>query len=135
MKLFLDTNVAIDLMARREPFFAEAKEIFELAAEGDVELLMTTLSFANIFYLLRKGAGNDKAKRDLSALRALVSIVTMNDRQLDQALSSAGMDFEDDLQGAAAESANADIIITRDEKGFKRSRVRVMTPKAFLRTL
>jgi len=135
MKVFLDTNVAIDLMARREPFFGDAKEIFERAAEGGIELLMTPLSFANIFCLMRKVAGNEKAKRDLSALRVMVTIVPMNDRQLDHALSSAGMDFKDDLQRAAAEGAKADLIITRDTAGFKRSRIPVMTPAAFVRTL
>jgi len=135
VKVFLDANVALDVMIRREPFFKDSKEMFERAAEGEVELVMTALSFANIFYLMRKSAGNEKAKRDLSALRALVSIAPVNERELDLALSSTGSDFEDDLQVAAAGAVKADVIVTRDDKGYKRSQVKVMTPSAFLRTL
>ena len=71
----MDTNVVLDLMARREPFFADAKAIFDRSANGEFQILLSVLSIWNIFYLMRKHPGEAKAKADLAILERLVQVV------------------------------------------------------------
>ena len=134
-RVFLDTNVAIDLMARREPFFVDAKAIFDRSADGDFVILLSVLSFWNIFYLMRKDPGEAKAKTDLATLETLVQVVPAQVADLRNALSSSIKDLEDAMQLESAKAAAADVFVTRDVKGFKGSRIPVMTPSAFLRAL
>ena len=134
-RVFLDTNVAIDLMARREPFFADAKAIFDRSADGDFVILLSVLSFWNIFYLMRKDPGEAKAKADLATLETLAQVVPAQVADLRNALLSSIKDLEDAMQLESAKAADADVFVTRDAKGFKSSRIPVMTPSAFLRDL
>jgi len=135
MRVFLDTNVVLDLMARREPFFADAKTIFDRSADGDFQILLSVLSFWNIFYLMRKDPGEVKAKADLVILERLVQVVPAQVAELRGALASSIRDLEDAMQLYGAITAQADTIVTRDPKGFKGSPIKVMAPDAFLREL
>lgn len=97
-RVFLDTNVVIDLMAKREPFFADAKSIFSRSADGKFTLLLSVLSFWNIFYLMRKDPGEAKARKDLAILASLVKVVPALGEDLQRALESDLKDLEDALQ-------------------------------------
>lgn len=134
-RVFLDTNVVLDLMARREPFFADAKEIFDRSANGEFRILLSVLSFWNIFYLMRKDPGEVKAKADLAILEKLVQVVPAQVTDLRGALASSIKDLDDAMQLQGAIAAEADMIVTRDPKGFKGSPIKVMAPYAFLRKL
>jgi predicted nucleic acid-binding protein len=134
-RVFLDTNVVLDLMARREPFFADAKAIFDRSANGDFLILLSVLSFWNIFYLIRKQRGEVKAKADLVVLERLVHVVPAQVADLRGGLASSIRDLEDAMQLQGAIAAAADIIVTRDPKGFKGAPIKVVQPDAFLREL
>lgn len=134
-RVFLDTNVVLDLMARRKPFFEDAKAIFDRSADGEFRILLSVLSFWNIFYLMRKHPGEAKAKADLAILERLVQVVPAQVADLRGALASSIRDLEDALQLQGAIAAEADLIVTRDTKGFKGSPIKVMAPDAFLREL
>jgi predicted nucleic acid-binding protein len=131
-RVFLDTNVVLDLMARREPFFADAKAIFDRSANGDFLILLSVLSFWNIFYLIRKQRGEVKAKADLVVLERLVHVVPAQVADLRGGLASSIRDLEDAMQLQGAIAAEADIIVTRDPKGFKGAPIKVVEPAAFL---
>jgi predicted nucleic acid-binding protein len=132
-RVFLDTNVVLDLMARREPFYVDAKAIFDRSADGAFQILLSVLSFWNIFYLMRKHPGEAKAKADLAILERLVQVVPVQVDDLRGALASSIRDLEDAMQLQGAVAAKADVIVTRDPKGFKGSPVKVLAPDAFLR--
>lgn len=132
-RVFLDTNVAVDLMAKREPFFEDAKSIFSRSADGKFTLLLSVLSFWNIFYLMRKDPGEAKARKDLAILASLVEVVPALGDDLQRALGSNLKDLEDALQLEAAVRAKAEIIITRDARGFKGAELPIMSPSEFLR--
>ena len=53
-QLLIDTNIIIDLLARREPFYEDAAKLFSLADKNMVRLSVSSLSFANTNYLLQK---------------------------------------------------------------------------------
>lgn len=131
----MDTNVALDMLAMREPFANDARLIFEAGRNKEVELLMPSLSFATIHYLLRRGNSRQTALEAIQTLKVLVTIAPVDSACIEQAITSSFEDFEDAIQYFAAMQAQADLIITRDVKGFKRSQIRVLSPKSFLLTL
>lgn len=131
----MDTNVALDMLAMREPFANDARLIFEAGRNKDVELLLASLSFATIHYLLRRGSNRQTALEAIQTLKILVTIAPVDSACIEQAITSPFEDFEDAIQYFAAIQAQADLIITRDTAGFKGSKIRVLSPKNFLLTL
>lgn len=135
-KLFLDTNIILDVLAKRIPFYNEAAQLFSLGDNHKVELFVSALSFANINYILSRMTTADNARMTLLKLKTLVKIVALDEKIVILALNDKSFsDFEDGLQYYSALAANADIIITRNLKDFQTASLPVMTAKAFLPTI
>jgi predicted nucleic acid-binding protein len=134
-RVFLDTNIAIDLIADRAPFADDADEIFNAGKSGSIHILLSSVSFTNIYYVSRRLNGPVAALKAVAYLHSLVNVAVVDAQCLTNALDAGFADFEDAVQHESAVHSAADIIITRDEQGFKQSRIPVMSPKAFLRTL
>ncbi len=135
-KLFLDTNIILDILAKRVPFYNEAAQLFSLADTGKVELFVSALSFANINYILSEMTTTDNARTTLSKLKAIVKITSLDEKIIALALNDVSFsDFEDGLQYYSALAANSNVIITRNLKDFQTSSIPVMTAKSFLPTL
>ncbi|MBQ7495747.1 MAG: PIN domain-containing protein [Bacteroidaceae bacterium] len=130
-KLFLDTNVVMDLLQRREPFFLAAANIFALSAKGEVELYASPMTYATASYLIGK-RDLAKVKPLLAELRTLSHVTTANEDTVDQSLASAFNDYEDALQHFSALNQHIDYIITRNKEDFSCSQIRVLTPIDFL---
>ena len=130
--LFLDTNIVVDLLAKREPFYSTSAPIFAMGDRGMVQLFICSLSFSTIFYLLRKQVGKEKAMLILRSYRKLVSVLPVNDDIVDKALQSSFTDFEDAIQYYSAIDSGIETIITRNVKDYKDAEATVMTPEEFL---
>jgi predicted nucleic acid-binding protein len=85
-KLFIDTNIVLDLLAKREPFFEDAAKLFSLADKKKVKLLVSSLTFANTNYVLSKLNNPISARDVLSRFKVLVTVVDLNDKILTFAL-------------------------------------------------
>lgn len=133
--IFLDTNIAIDLLSQREPFYSAAVPIFTMGDTGLIRLYISSLSFSTIFYLLRKQVGTQRAMDLLCSFRQMVHIVSVNEKVIDMALQSSFSDFEDAIQYFSAIESGIPVIITRNVKDFKGVDASVMTPEEFLKTL
>ena len=132
-KLFIDTNIMLDLLAKREPFFEEAASLFSLADKKAVELSISSLTIANTSYVLLRQMDSNKAKTIIRKLRLIVKLLPLDDKIIGLALNDDTFsDFEDGLQHFSAIENNQDIIITRNLKDFKNSKLPVMTAKQFL---
>lgn len=132
-KLLIDTNVIIDLLAKREPFFKSAANIFSLADKNKLKLSASSLTIANTNYVLSRLKTSSEAREILRRFRVLIKIVSLNEKIIDLALNDSTFpDFEDGLQYYSAIENNLDIIITRDLKGFKGSKIPVMRPDEYL---
>jgi len=135
-KLFVDTNIVIDLLSRREPFFEEAAELFSLADKRKVELSVSSLSIANTGYVLLKQMDLTKAKSILRKLRLILKILPLEDKTLGAALNDETfLDFEDGLQYFTAIEDEQEIIITRNLKDFKNSKLPIMTARQFIESI
>lgn len=130
-KLFLDTNVVIDLLDKRDPFYRAAVSIFSLAYEGKVLLYVSPMTYATASYLLRK-QGRDKMRLLLRNFRQLSKVTVADERVVDDALASDFGDYEDALQYYSALRENVEAIITRNTKDFADSSLPVLTPDEFL---
>lgn len=134
-KLFLDTNIIIDLLSERQPFYTEAALIFSLADKKELELSVSALSFATTNYILLQSKKSEEAKQILRKLKLIVKILSLDDKIVELALNDGDFkDFEDGLQYYTALENGHDSIITRNLKDFKKSRIPVMTADQYLQT-
>lgn len=134
-KLFIDTNIVIDLLSRREPFFDEAASLFSLADKMQVELTISSLTIANTSYVLLRQMDSNKAKSILRKLRLIVKILPLDDKIIGLALNDDTFsDFEDGLQYFTAIENGQELIITRNLKDFKKSKLPTMTASQFIET-
>ena len=134
-KLFVDTNIIIDLLSHREPFYDESAELFSLADQKIIELNISSLTIANTSYTLLRQTDSAKTKEILRKLRLIVNTLPLNDKIIGVALNDDSFtDFEDGLQYFTAIENNQDLIITRNLKDFKESKLPVMTARQFLET-
>ena len=130
-KLFLDTNIVIDLLEKREPYCYDAVRLFSMAYNKQVDLFVSPMTYATASYLLSKH-GAEGVRNLLSDLRCLTQVTTANERTIDDALASQFKDFEDALQYYSAQQAKADAVITRNGKDFTNSELPVMTAGEYL---
>lgn len=133
-RLFLDTNIVMDLLERREPFCQDAVRIFTMAYNKQVLLYVSPMTYATASFLLHKH-GSAGVRSLLMNLRQLSRVTTTAEKNVDDALASQFEDFEDALQYYSALKTKVDAIITRNGKDFRKSRIPVMTAGEFLATL
>jgi len=134
MRILLDTNIILDAFQERQPFDTEAKETLYRAQEGTVSIMFTTNAAADIFYLYSKARDRKSAKAALDFLLTNYSVVSVTHDDCVTALSFPIDDFEDALVAVCAKKANADYIITRDEKFLHASsQVKIITPTELLK--
>ncbi len=132
-KLFVDTNIVIDLLSRREPFYEEAALLFSLADRKQIELAVSSLTIANTSYVLLKQMDSSKAKSILRKLSLILKILQLDDKIIGLALNDETFtDFEDGLQYFTAIENGQDLIITRNLKDFENSKLPTMTAKQFI---
>jgi predicted nucleic acid-binding protein len=132
-KLFLDTNIIIDLLAKREPFYLAAATLFSLADINKVSLHVSALSYANTNYILQQSLKQAEVKLILRKLNLLVNICSLNEKIIELSLNDNDFnDFEDALQHYSAIENNMDFIITRNLKDFQKSKIPAMTVDQYL---
>lgn len=132
MRLFLDTNVMLDLLGKREPFFESAARIVSLADKGKATLAVSALSYATTDYFLSKMLGTSKSIESLRKFKTISDIVALDEIIVEKSLNSGFIDFEDGLQYFSAIKSECQYIITRNVKNFKNAEIPVLTPDDFL---
>jgi predicted nucleic acid-binding protein len=132
-KIFVDSDVILDLLCKRIPFYEYSAEIFTLGDMGKIELVTTSLVFVNMFYILRKAAGVEKRKELLRKLRILVHVVPVKEKTVDLAINSEFSDFEYGLQYFTARENSVDVLLTRNVRDYKKREIIIQTPEEFLK--
>jgi len=126
-KLLVDTNIVLDLLGRRMPYFTEAAKLFNQAENKQVNLYLSSLSTVNVHYVLRKYKNEDETRKIIRTLKLLFWELPLDRRITDLALNSEFADFEDAIQYYTALDAKLDVIITRNINDYKKSKLPVMT--------
>lgn len=134
--LFIDTDVIIDFLADRQPFSREAAILFTLADQKKVRTFTSSLTYSNLYYVLRRFETHAKVISKLKDISNFISILKVDDLVVRNALQSGFSDFEDGLQYfCALDFKHIDAIITRNVKDYKNSALPVLTPGDFLKTI
>ena len=132
MKVFLDTNVLVDYLNKREPFFEDAASIIGICLSGQVKGVLSALSVVNAAYIMRKAYTKDSLMAKMEWLATAFEISPINRQTIHDALTSRAADFEDAVQCFSAVQSRSDLILTRDKSGFNSLVLPVMTPAEFL---
>ena len=132
--LFIDTDVIIDFLIDRKPFSREAAIIFTLIDQKKLKGYASSLTFSNLYYVLRKFESHNKVISKLDSLSNLIVVLKVDDQIIRNAINSGFPDFEDSIQYfCAADYKKIEVIITRNTRDYKNSELPVMTPGNFLK--
>lgn len=122
----------LDLLNKREEFYEEAQELFLLADTKKVKLFVSSLTIANIHYILSRHYNSNDARKILAKFKVLVEVLALDDKIIDLALTSDLKDFEDAIQFYTAIGNNMDLILTRNKKDFKKQNIPILTAKEYI---
>lgn len=134
-EVFLDTDVAFDIISKREPHFSDSVKLLELAALGKIQLLIAESSLANLFYLTFDIYKLNRGNARLIDFIEACSIIHGRKQIALEALQSSFKDKEDALQYFTAKHSGADHFISRNTKDYKKyqsSELKVLSPKEFM---
>ncbi len=131
-KLFLDSNIILDLIEERQPFYKYAQQIFSKSDKNKICIYTSSLNFANLHYIITKKSSKENAIKLLLKLKSLIKILPLDDKIIQLALASDFDDFEDAIQYYTALEHNIPTLITRDLKDFKKAKISVMTSEQYL---
>lgn len=135
-RILIDTDVILDFFFDRQPFTENASKIFSLCESKKIRGFVTPVIISNVYYLLRQSAKHEKVIEKLKLLVSITEIAVMDKEVVTQALNSDFKDFEDALQNYSAEiHKEIDLIITRNTKDFKNSKLAVMTPDNYIKSI
>jgi predicted nucleic acid-binding protein len=132
-KVFIDTNVVLDLLAKHKPYPTQSLQLFSLADKKELDLVISTLSIVNVHYILSERMKIKDSRSILGKFKVLVNSYELNDKIIDLALNDFDFkDFEDGLQYYTALESQCDLIVTRNVRDFKESAIPVLSPREYL---
>ena len=132
-RIFLDTNVILDLLGERVPFYDAIAKVATLADQKKLAIIVSPLSFTTIDYVLNKYESSESVLNKLRKFKIICEVCEVNEEIIDKALNSNFKDFEDAIQYHTALENDIDIIISRNKKDFKNSKIPVLTAKEYLK--
>jgi predicted nucleic acid-binding protein len=131
-KVFIDTDIALDLLSERAPHYTYAARLFTLSDKGKLSIYVSSLSFSNLNYLLSRQYSQKDARRILNKFKVLVNVLGVDDKIIGLSLNSEFKDFEDAIQYYTAIENNISTLITRNLKDYKYAQIAVITAEDFL---
>ena len=132
-KIFLDTNIILDLLGERVPFFDAVAKVATLADQKKIILVASPLSFVTIDYILKKFEPSVDVMNKLLKFNILCEVCTVDSTIIEKALNSTFTDFEDAVQYFAALQSDCSVILTRNAKDFRASTIPIMSVEEYLR--
>lgn len=119
MRLMIDTNIILDVLLEREPFYMYSKAVLELCEGRKINGFISASTATDIFYLVRKALqSTDEAYKALGNILNIVKILTVTNDDVNSAFIQRALDFEDCLLATCAKSNKCDGIVTRNKKDF-----------------
>jgi len=133
MKVFIDTNLVLDVLAERKPFYETSARIWELVEKRDLTGYLSGTTITDVFYILRKQLGSERAYDTVSKIMMVFDITSVSQADIKKALNLGFKDFEDALQVVCAKKTGAKYLITRNKEDFQEAQgIEVVDPEAFL---
>ena len=134
MKILIDTNVVLDILLHRQPWYSNAVFIFSLAKRRFYKGYVSASAITDIFYIAKKRLGKTAARQAIRQLLTVFSPATVTDKNIYQALNLEWNDFEDSVQFIVGKYLPVDFIITRNIQDFASASINAITPEQFIQT-
>lgn len=135
-KIFVDTDIVIDLLTDRKPFANAAITLFELNERGKIAIYISAVSINNIYYIARRYLGHKKTLSVIEKLMECSAILGTTETEIKHALDNDFKDFEDSIQYSTALAAGSiDAIITRNVKDYRESELAVFTASDYIKSM
>jgi len=131
-KLFLDSDVLLDLLLSRALFSDDIEVLIEHSINSEIKLYTSPISITNIHYIIGKLENQGKANLKTRKILKIVSMENVGQKVMDRASNSKFKDFEDSVQNYCVVESEHKIIITRNTKDYKKSELSILTPKEYL---
>lgn len=136
MKILIDTNVLLDFIIGREPFYENADKVLMLCVNKKAQGYLAAHSITNLYYIMRKYFHNNECREIIKNLLDFLDIIEIDKNKILESLNdNTFKDFEDRLQVECAKSLNIDYLITRDLKDYANSEIECVAPDDFLKRL
>lgn len=133
MHVLIDTNVILDVLEKREPFYRASNDVLSLCASKKIHGFIAFHSVSNIFYILRKRYSAEERRHLLLGILKFLQVANVNHENVQHALERDDFsDFEDCLQDECAAQYHAEYIITRNTNDFSTSNIPAITPSDML---
>ncbi len=133
-KVFVDSDIILDLLAKREPNYIYAAKLFTLIDQQKITGYTSPIVFANLHYILRRNSSNLSALKSLRKLKTLINILPVDERIIEQSLNSDFTDFEDAIQYFTAVNNGISIILTRNKSDYRKSNIPIATAEEYLKS-
>ena len=131
-RVFLDTDVVMDFLTKREPFALESMKLMEYGNRKQLELNISSLCLSNLYYFISRTENKTRAREKVKGMLKLVETLSVNKSTVEKAAYSEFKDFEDAIQNFCAAEHGIQSIITRNVKDYAKSSLSIQTPKEFL---
>lgn len=136
LNILIDTNVVLDFILHRQPFYTAAENIIETANLKIISAYVSASSVTDVYYLARRELRDrNLALQLLKNFLKIVKVAAVSEKEIESALNLSWRDFEDAVQYSVAKSNEMNYIITRNIEDFSGSEVAVVTPEDFCRIL
>ena len=133
MNLLIDTNVILDILLKREPYYKDAARICVLSEKGHIRSYVSASAVTDIFYVAKKELKNKQLALELlKNVLDVINIASVTEETIYEALDLQWDDFEDSVQYVAGNSISAEYIVTRNPKDFSNSDIKVISPEKFI---
>jgi predicted nucleic acid-binding protein len=130
--VYLDSDIILDYLYAREPFFQESVDLISLIENKKIKGFISSLIIWNIYYILAKYTNEKNARELVREFRTIIDIIPIDEKIIDLGLDSSIKDFEDSIQYFAAKSKKIKFIITRNKKDYPDGEIKPFSPKEFL---
>jgi predicted nucleic acid-binding protein len=135
VRVLVDTNVVLDVLFARQPFFNDSAEVFGLVEHSKIDGLLCATTITTIDYLLTQAMPRPTARQTLQKLLELFDIAPVNRAVLEEALKSRLTDFKDAVLDQAGRLAGAEVVVTRNQQDFRHAVLKVLGPDELLASL
>lgn len=134
-KVFVDSDIVLDLLSARQPHYKFAAELFSLADQNSIKVYISSLTFANVNYILSKQLSPVQARKMLLTFKTIVNVLAVNDKIIELALLSKFHDFEDAIQYNTAIENSITTLLTRNLKDYKKAEITILTAQQYLKAI
>lgn len=135
VKILLDTNIILDVALQRQPFFDQSNQVLTRVQQNQIKGYVSGSTFSDLYYLIRKAQGRERALDFLRRLATICRIATVDEAAIAIALTANFTDFEDAIQYSSAIINHLDAIITRNPQDYINATLQILTPTQLIQRL